>query len=79
MAIPSWTGDDASPTTTGNARTRGGNPSMAGGACLFLESDNFESAGDSMISSMTSKEGGAEVIFPWSNRYNIVAGSWLGS
>ena len=79
MAVPSWTVDDASPATTGNARTRGGNPSMAGGACPFLESDNFEFAGDSMISSMTSKEGGDEVIFPWSNRYSITASSWLGS
>ena len=50
--------------TAGNARTRGVNPSMAGRACLFLESDDPESASDSMISSMTTKEGGTKVTLP---------------
>ena len=34
---------------------------MAGRAYPFLESDDPESVGDSMISSMTIKEGGTEV------------------
>ena len=37
---------------------------MTGGACLFPESDNPESASDSMISSMTTEEGGAKVTLP---------------
>ena len=64
MAIPSWTDDEAGPTTVGNVRTRGVNPSMASGACPFSEFDDFESAGDSMISLMTTEEGGIEVTFP---------------
>ena len=64
MAVPTWTDDDAGPTTIGNARTRGVNPLMAGGACPFPESDNFESTGDSMIFLITTKEGGAKVILP---------------
>ena len=48
--------------TAGNARTRGVNPSIASGACLFPESGDFESAGDSMISLMTTEEGGTKVI-----------------
>ena len=37
---------------------------MVGGACHFPKSYNSESAGDSMISSMTIEEGGAEVTLP---------------
>ena len=37
---------------------------MAGEACPFPKSDNFESTGDSMISSMTTEEGGAKVTLP---------------
>jgi len=37
---------------------------MAGGVFLFLEFDNSRSAGDSMISSMKTEEGGAEVTLP---------------
>ena len=47
--------------TVGNVRTRGVNPLMVGGACLFPESDDLGSASDSMISSMTTEKGGAEV------------------
>ena len=43
MAVPSWTDDEAGPTTAGNARTRGVNPSMAGEACPFPESNDPES------------------------------------
>ena len=37
---------------------------MVGEACLFPESNDLESAGNFMISSMTTKEGGAEVALP---------------
>ena len=37
---------------------------MVGGVFLFLESDNSGSAGDSMIFSMTTDKGGAEVTLP---------------
>ena len=47
--------------TAGNARTRGVNPPMVGGACPFPKSDDLGSAGDSMISSMTTEKGGVEV------------------
>ena len=50
--------------TTGNARTRGVNPLMAGRVCPFLKSDDPRSVGDSMISSMTTEDGGAEVTLP---------------
>ena len=40
------------------------NPSVAGGACPFLEFDDPEFADDSMISSMTTDEGGTEVTLP---------------
>ena len=57
MVVPSRTGDEAGPTSVGNARTREVNPSMAGGACPFPKFDDPESVGDSMISSMTTEEG----------------------
>jgi len=41
LEVPSCTNDEAGSMTTGNARTRGVNPSMAGGACPFLESDDL--------------------------------------
>ena len=50
--------------TTGNVRTRGVNPLMAGRVCPFAKSDDPESAGDSMISSMNTEERGAEVTLP---------------
>ena len=37
---------------------------MAGGVCLFFESDDLRSVGDSIISSMTTEEGGDGVIWP---------------
>ena len=37
---------------------------MAGEACPFPESDNPKSASDSMISSMTTEEGGTKVTLP---------------
>ena len=37
---------------------------MAGEACPFPESDNPKSVGDSMVSLMTTKEGGTEVTLP---------------
>ena len=37
---------------------------MANGACPFSESDNPESVGNSMISSMTTEDGGAKVTLP---------------
>ena len=37
---------------------------MAGRGCPFLESDDPESSGDSMISSITTEERGAEVTLP---------------
>lgn len=37
---------------------------MAGGACPFPKSDDPESVGDSMISSMTTEEGGTKVTLP---------------
>ena len=37
---------------------------MAGRVCPFPESDDFRSTGDSMISLMTTKEGGTEVTLP---------------
>lgn len=64
MAVPSCTDDGVGPAIAGNARTRGENPSMAGGACSFSESDGPESADDSMISLMTTKDGGTEVVSP---------------
>ena len=64
MVVPSWTDDEAGPTTAINARTRGVNPLMVGGACLFPESDDLKSVGDSMISLMTTEEGGTEVTLP---------------
>ena len=64
MAIPSCINDVASSTTTSNARTRGVNPSMAGGACPFPKFDDLWSIGDSTISSMTTEEKGAEVTLP---------------
>ena len=64
IAIPSWNDDEASPATAGKARTRGVNPSMVGRIFPFPKSDNSRSVDDSMISSMTTKEGGAEVNLP---------------
>ena len=40
------------------------NPSMAGGACPFPESDDLEFASDSMISLMTTEEEGTKVTLP---------------
>ena len=40
------------------------NPSIAGEAYLFPESGDSKFAGDSMISSMTTEEGGTEVTLP---------------
>ena len=62
--VPSYTDDEAGSTTTGNARTQGVNPSMAGRACPFSKSDNPDSTCDSLISSMTTEEGSAEVTLP---------------
>ena len=76
MVVPSCTDDKVGSTTVGNARTRGMNPLMAGGACPFPRFDYLESAGDSTISLMTTEERGAEVTLP---RHSITAGSWLGS
>ena len=64
MVVPYWTDDEAGPAIAGNSRTRGMNRSMAGRAFHFLKSDDLESAGDSTIFSMTTKEGGAEVTLP---------------
>ena len=64
MVVPSYTDDGAGPVIAGSARTRGMNPLMAGGACLFLKSNDPGSIGDSMISSMTTEEGGVEVTWP---------------
>jgi len=50
--------------TVGNVGTRGVNPSMAGGVYPFLESNDPGSVGDSMISSMTTEKGSAEVTLP---------------
>ena len=50
--------------TAGNVRTRGVNPLMVGEACLFPEFDDPEYAGDSIISLMTTEEGGAKVTLP---------------
>ena len=68
MAVPSCIDDGAGPTTMGNARTRVANPPMAGEVCLFPEFDDPESVGDSTISLMTTKEGGAGVT--WPRRFN---------
>ena len=65
IAVPSWTDDEAGPTTTGIARTREVNPSMAGEACPFPESDDPEFTIDSMISSMTIEEEGTELTLAW--------------
>ena len=61
MAPPSCTDDEASLVITGNARTRGANPSMAGRTCPFPKFDDLGSASVSMISSMTTEEGETEV------------------
>ena len=48
--------------TVGKAGTRGVNPFMVGGVCLFSESDDPKSMGDSTISSMTIEEEGFGAI-----------------
>ena len=64
MVVPFCTNDETGLAIAGNARTRGVNPLMACGACPFSKSDGPESTGDSMISSMTTEEGGTEVVLP---------------
>ena len=64
MAVSSWIDNKANLATIGNARTRRVNPLMAGGAYLFLESDDLRFANDSTISLRTTKEGGVEVTLP---------------
>ena len=64
MVVPSYIEGEAGPMTVGNARTRGVNPSMAGGTRPFFESDDLRFMGVSKISSMTTKEGGAEATWP---------------
>ena len=64
MEVHSWIDDEASPTTAGNARTRGVNSSMVGRACPFPKSDDLRSTSDSTISLMTTKKGGAKVTLP---------------
>ena len=64
MVVPFKTNDEAGPVIASNTRTIGVNPSMAGRACPFPEFDDPKSAGDSMISLMTTEEGGAEVTLP---------------
>ena len=54
--------------TASKARTRGVNPFMVGGFCLFSKSDDPESMGDSTISSMTIEEEGFEATKP--RRFN---------
>ena len=64
MVVLARTDDETSLVTAGNARNRGVNPPMAGGAYPFPESDDLGSIGDSMISSITTEEGCAEVTWP---------------
>ena len=60
MGVPFCTNDEASPMTTGNAKTRGTSPLVVGRTCPFPESDNPRSIGVSPISSMTIEEEGVE-------------------
>ena len=64
IAVPSCIDDEVGSTTASNARTKGVNPPMASGACPFSKFDNLKSAGYSMISSITSEEGGAKETLP---------------
>ena len=64
MAAPTYIDDEVDPVTTCNARTRGANPSMAGGTCPFPKSDDPRSADVSTISSMTAEEESAKVTWP---------------
>ena len=64
MTAPTYIDDEAGPVIACNARTRGANPSMVGGTCPFLKSDDPRFAGVSTISSMTTEEEGAKVTWP---------------
>ena len=64
IVVPSWTDDEPGPVTASKEETRGVNPSMAKGVCLFSKSNDPKSMGDSTISLMTIEKEGARVTWP---------------
>ena len=64
MGAPSCIDGEVGLVIAVNVRTRGANPPMAGGTCLFPESDDLGSTGVSTISSMITEEEGAKATWP---------------
>ena len=57
--LPFWINLGDGSTTASNAKTKGVKPLMAGMACPFIGASASKSIGDSVISSITTKVGGA--------------------